>query len=366
MARCLLALGSNLGDRRAILAQACAEIVKLPGCQLLARSRWHGTVPIGGKAGQGEFLNGAILLETTLEPQQLATALQQVETGLGRQRAERWDARTIDIDLLLYGQTVIDTAALTVPHPRMSFRKFVLEPAAEIAGHMLHPTSGWTIARLLAHLHHSSRYVVVTAVEKPIADWLVSQLSRRCSPKGNCPVVPKIGNKYGNKITKIGASSPGRGIEFTEGTCGIPPVLAAASPEDFSTQESQKNPPRPALVIAIDVAQPQNLRAEAASAGFVADLKENVCVHAAGVWLNFSAVTSLNQVKCGRRKFVPDPFSSASPVKIRERLQKKQSASFPWQDYLGLGPLARITVDDPATVLQEAEAALRCIWPDIG
>lgn len=332
MARCLLALGSNLGDRHAILAQTCAEVAKLPGCQLLARSSWHCTVPIGGKAGQGEFLNGAILLETALEPQQLATALQQVETGLGRQRVERWDARTIDIDLLLYGQTVIDTAKLTVPHPRMSFRRFVLEPAAEIAGPMLHPTSGWTIARLLAHLHHfscdvSPRCVVVTAVEKPIADWLVSQLSRlfpqQRSRKGNCPDVPDIGNNNGNKNIKTGASSPGGGIEFTEATCGMPPVLTTVSPEEFSTQESQKtqltqiNGPRPALVIAIDVAQPQKLRAEAASEGFVSE---------------------------------PN---------------RTQTAPAPWRDYPGLGPLARITIDDPATVLQEAQAALRCIWPDI-
>ncbi len=311
--RCLLALGSNLGDRRAILAQACAAVAELSGCQLLARSCWHATEPIGGAAGQGKFLNGTLLLETSLGPQQLATALQQVETSLGRQRTERWDARTIDIDLLLYGQKVIDTVELTVPHPRMTFRRFVLEPAAEIAGPMLHPTSGWTIARLLAHLRNSPRFVVVTAAEKPIADWLVSQIRQIM----DCPVIPD----FGKKIREPSISQPNRGIEFSESRRGKPPVLATLPPGEFGAWAAalvtQKYCPRPALVIAVDVAQPHKLRTVAKSAGFVVDRKKT---------LNESAH---------------------------------------WLDFPGLGPLARITVDDPNVVLQEAQAALRCIWPDI-
>ncbi len=316
--RCLLALGSNLGDRQAILGQACAEVAKLPDCQLLARSRWHATAPIGGAAGQGEFLNGAILLETSLDPQPLATALQQVETTLGRKRTQRWDARTIDIDMLLYGQQVINTADLTVPHPRMSFRKFVLEPAAEIAGSMLHPTSGWTIAQLLAHLQNSPRYVVVTATEKPITDWLVSQLSRQLSQKGNCPVA----SGFENNEPKVGTQHPGRGLAFPKENSGIPLALAAVSLDDLTAKQSSEPNIRPALVIAVDVVEPKNLRAEAASEGF----------------------SSTQEKK-----------SPASSVGFE----------FPARDFPGLGPLARITVDDPATVLQEAKAAIRCIWPDI-
>ena len=316
--RCLLALGSNLGDRQAILKRACAEVTKLPGCQLLARSRWHATSPIGGAAGQGEFLNGAILLETSLEPLALVTALQQVETTLGRKRTQRWDARTIDIDMLLYGQQVIDTADLTVPHPRMSFRKFVLEPAAEIAGSMLHPTSGWTIAQLLAHLQNSPRYVVVTATEKPIADWLVSQLSRQLSQKGNCPVA----SGFENNEPKVGTQQPDRGLEFPKGNSGMPLTLAVASPGDLAAKKSEKPNIRPALVIAVDVVEPKKLRAEATSEGFSS---------------------------------APEKKSPGSAARF----------GFPARDFPGLGPLARITVDDPATVLQEAKAAIRCIWPDI-
>jgi len=313
MSRCLLALGSNLGDRRAILAQACAAVAKLSGCQLLARSCWYATTPIGGAAGQGEFLNGAILVETTLGPQQLAHTLQQVEISLGRQRTERWDARTIDIDMLLYGLEVLDIAELTLPHPRMAFRKFVLEPAAEIAGSMLHPTSGWSIARLLAHLQNSPRLVVVTAAEKPIADWLVSQLRQRM----DCPVMPD----FDKKMREASISQLARGLEFVENRCGKPPILATLPLGELGTLaavlEMQPLSLRPALVIAVDVAQPHKLRTAATATGCDAELET--------------------------------PTASAS-----------------WLDYPGLGPVARITVDDPNTVLQEAQAALRSLWPDIG
>jgi deoxyguanosine kinase len=109
--------------------------------------------------------------------------LQQVENDLGRQRTERWSPRTIDLDLLLYGDLAINTAALVVPHPRMAWRRFVLEPAAEVAGQMLHPMIGWTIARLLEHLNTTPAYVAVTgpiaAGKTQLAERLAAALSAR-------------------------------------------------------------------------------------------------------------------------------------------------------------------------------------------
>ena len=96
----------------------------------------------------------------------MLTLLQGVEAELGRQRAERWGPRSIDLDLLLYDELVLDTPALVIPHPRMACRRFVLEPAAEVAGAMLHPTIRWTVARLLEHLNTARPYVAVTG---PIA-----------------------------------------------------------------------------------------------------------------------------------------------------------------------------------------------------
>jgi hypothetical protein len=89
----------------------------------------------------------------------LHAALKQIELGAGRNRAERWAPRTLDLDLLLYDELVIDTLELTVPHPRMAFRRFVLEPAAEIAPAMRHPTIGWTIEELREHVRARSPYV---------------------------------------------------------------------------------------------------------------------------------------------------------------------------------------------------------------
>ena len=135
------------------------RLVAQPQIAVAAVSCWRETAPVGGPPGQPPFLNGALLAETSLAPHDLLAALQQIENDLGRRRAERWGPRTIDLDLLLYDELVLDTPSLTLPHPRMAWRRFVLEPAAEVAGAMLHPTIGWTIARLLEHLNTARPYV---------------------------------------------------------------------------------------------------------------------------------------------------------------------------------------------------------------
>jgi 2-amino-4-hydroxy-6-hydroxymethyldihydropteridine diphosphokinase len=140
-----------LGDREATLRAALGEIDALPNARLVRHSTFISTRPIGAP-GQEEFLNGAAIVETTIEPLRLLEHLQRIETRHGRQRGERWAARTLDIDLLLYGDEVIETPALTVPHLRMAFRRFVLDPATEIAPKMIHPIIGWPLERLRLHL----------------------------------------------------------------------------------------------------------------------------------------------------------------------------------------------------------------------
>jgi deoxyadenosine/deoxycytidine kinase len=88
--------------------------------------------------------------------------MHDVEHELGRRRGQRWDSRTIDLDLLLYGDLVLSTPTLELPHPRMAWRRFVLEPAAEIAGEMRHPVVGWTVARLLEHLNTARQYIAIS------------------------------------------------------------------------------------------------------------------------------------------------------------------------------------------------------------
>jgi 2-amino-4-hydroxy-6-hydroxymethyldihydropteridine diphosphokinase len=158
----LIGLGANQGDRKAQLDRAVTEIGQLPQTSIVAVSAWRETVPIGGPTGQMPYLNGAVRLETSLEPQELLASLLAIEDRLGRRRTERWGARTIDLDLLLHGECVFATRILVLPHPRMAWRRFVLEPAAEIAPDMRHPAIGWTTAQLLEHLNTSRPYLAIT------------------------------------------------------------------------------------------------------------------------------------------------------------------------------------------------------------
>jgi 2-amino-4-hydroxy-6-hydroxymethyldihydropteridine diphosphokinase len=150
--RALIGLGSNLGDRRAALDGAVSALAATPGIVVRNVSNYHETEPVGGPAGQGMFLNAAAALETTLDPFHLLDVLVEIEARLGRVRTVPWGERTLDLDLLLFGEEVIDTPRLTVPHPRFAARRFVLEPLAEIAPEAIDPVTKYTVAELLAKL----------------------------------------------------------------------------------------------------------------------------------------------------------------------------------------------------------------------
>ncbi len=162
MPACLIGLGSNLGNRRENILSALARLGEHPQVELRARSSLHETAAVGGPTGQAPFLNAAAKLETALPPRDLLELLWETETRLGRRRRRRWGPRTIDLDLLLYDELTMDSAELTLPHPRMSWRRFVLEPATEAAGEMVHPTIGWSVARLLEHINTTPAYLAVT------------------------------------------------------------------------------------------------------------------------------------------------------------------------------------------------------------
>ena len=129
----LIGLGSNLGDRPANLNGAISALGQVPGITVRQVSSFHETEPVGGPPGQGMFLNAVAVLETDLEPLPLLHVLQEIEARFGRQRTVRWGERTLDLDLLLFDDRIIDTPELCVPHPRMRTRRFVLEPLVEVA-----------------------------------------------------------------------------------------------------------------------------------------------------------------------------------------------------------------------------------------
>ena len=153
MSRVFIGIGSNEGDRLTLISQAVKALSTIQDVRLVRLATIIETEPVGGPP-QPPFLNTVVEVETTRPPQELLAALQDVERRLGRAPSSvRWAPRPIDLDLLLYDDRIINEPGLTVPHPRMHQRGFVLEPLAQLAPDLRHPLLNETIAGLAHALH---------------------------------------------------------------------------------------------------------------------------------------------------------------------------------------------------------------------
>lgn len=152
-----IALGSNLGDSLNTMKTALKILSQMPGIQIKSKSSFYRTPPIGPP--QPDYLNACALLMVELTPEDLLELLLQIEAKFGRERRERWEARTLDLDLLLFNNLIWKTANLELPHPRMRERGFVLVPLAEIAPDWIDPVTGRSIEELV-------KLVDISGIEK--------------------------------------------------------------------------------------------------------------------------------------------------------------------------------------------------------
>ena len=156
-----IGIGSNLGDRRANIAEALDRIAKLPGTRVIKQSSFYESEPHGD--AKTWFVNGVIEVDTEFSPENLLKKLKGIETAMGRKRVKgkRWGSRIIDLDILLYGALVVKKRNLKIPHPELSKRRFVLLPLSELAPQIFHPVLQMSVPNLLADVKDSKKITLM-------------------------------------------------------------------------------------------------------------------------------------------------------------------------------------------------------------
>jgi 2-amino-4-hydroxy-6-hydroxymethyldihydropteridine diphosphokinase len=230
MSSVLISLGANLGNNHETMVAASGMIREVFGRSQVCFSRLYRTAPVGGPRDQSDFLNAVARVETQLSCWEVWEAIRRIESDLGRRRLQRWEARRLDLDILLQGDLRIWTPHLKIPHPRMCMRSFVLIPAMDVAAEMIEPVSGWTIDRLSGNLPRAHRAKTVV--------WSNSEVASR-----------ELEAAMG-RTTKLDGS-------FQFGCCSVPEQI-------FSTRsETEPDAPHEALhIYCVQTPEPETIRWE--------------------------------------------------------------------------------------------------------
>lgn len=162
MARAYIGLGSNVGDREVFLGKAIEMLGDSKRVKVLRRAGFYETEPVG-REDQSWFINTVAEIETSLPPHELLAHTQSIESKLGRRQREHWGPREIDLDILLYENRVLDTPTLTLPHPQLHQRRFVLAPLCELAPDLIHPIFQRPLRELLENLSDCKQVISLRA-----------------------------------------------------------------------------------------------------------------------------------------------------------------------------------------------------------
>jgi 2-amino-4-hydroxy-6-hydroxymethyldihydropteridine diphosphokinase len=158
MKHAFIGIGSNIGDRRKNCAEAVERLEQIHGCSVIRCSHWYRTSPVGVE-NQDWFVNGVASLAAEISAQDLLDRLLHIEAAMGRVRREKWGPRIVDLDLLLYGEDIVEEKKLKIPHPLMHVRRFVLVPLAEVSPDVIHPVLGKTVFQMLQELRGEDQQV---------------------------------------------------------------------------------------------------------------------------------------------------------------------------------------------------------------
>lgn len=197
MPRCLISFGANLGNARLTIERAAEQLQDklVTATELFQVSPLYKTPPVGGPSGQPPFINAVAAVHTDRSPWEVWQAVRDVEQELGRERFLRWEARRIDLDILLYDDARLWTPQLKIPHPRMCMRRFILAPAAHVAGDWLDPVTGQSIAALATALDQGRGSLMLCAAPPARPELLLEEVARHTLAKWQT-VLPIEGSGY--------------------------------------------------------------------------------------------------------------------------------------------------------------------------